>query len=95
MLIMHGFNVDAGEDEDVKMMAGPNVAEQDIGATVVHCGPPATLGAARPHICHFFYTGRIFEFSVVHPKHCGPLCPPFLENTCYLPQVLYPNFFTF
>ena len=47
MLIMHGFDVDAGEDEDVKMMAGPNVAEQDIGATVVHCGP-ATL---RGHCC--------------------------------------------
>ena len=40
MVVTHGFDIDAGEDEDVKMMAGPNVAEQDIGATVVHCGPP-------------------------------------------------------
>ena len=29
------------------MMVGPNVAEEDIGATVVHCGP-ATL---RGHCC--------------------------------------------
>ena len=34
-------HVDGADDDDdnVKMMAGPNVAEEDIGATVVHCDP--------------------------------------------------------
>ena len=28
--------------------------------------PPQKIGI--PHICHFFYTGRIFENQILHPK---------------------------
>ena len=28
----------------------------------------ASQGQDIPHICHFFYTGRIFEYQILHPK---------------------------
>ena len=29
---------------------------------------PSSTGALIPHICHFFYTGRIFENQILYPK---------------------------
>ena len=38
---------------------------QGVGRT-----PPPTPTPAEsiPHICHFFYTGKIFENQILHPK---------------------------
>ena len=36
------------------------------GAALV--GAHLLKDVSKPHICHFFYTGRIFENQILHPK---------------------------